>query len=184
MDINTINKNKIKISLTDEEVSSIFGGYDKIDYKNPDSKSRLDTFLNSIIISENFILDSKSLVVEIKQETSGCTITLTKVYDKSGGSRKRLKLKGRVAIFENSNDMLEGLLSLYKSGISVKRSDLYLLDNKYRLIIYSAVTDELLSEYFINITNRKSTIGYTEEYGTPLCLGNAVNKLGKTFSQN
>ena len=181
MYINTVNSNKLKISLTDEEVSSIFGGYDKIDYKNPASKSVLDSFLNNIIISENFILDSKSLIVEIKQELSGCSIILTKVYNKRN-QRRRLKIKGRVAIFDTSDDMLSSLLALYKSNITVRRCDLYLLNDKYYLIVYTAADDGFLLEYLENITNQKSVIAYTEEHGTPLYLGNAVKSLGKIFS--
>lgn len=181
MNIDTLNANKMVICLTDEEVSSIFGGYDKIDYSNPNSKMRLHSFLNSIILSENFSLDSKSLLVEIRQEVYGCSITLTKSNDQKR-KRHRLKIKGRLAIFNNADEMMEGIVALYKSSIGLRKSTLYLIDNQYRLVIYAAIADEQISEYLQNITKDKTAVSYTEEHGTPLCLGNAVNTLGKIFS--
>ena len=181
MNIDTLNANKMVISLTDEEVSSIFGGYDKIDYSSPHSKIRFNSFLNSIILSENFSLDSKSLMVEIRQEVYGCSITLTKIYDKIR-KRHRLKIRGRLAIFNDSNEMIEGIISLYKSNIRIKKSSLYLLGNQYRLLIYTATADELISEYLQNITKDKTAVSYTEEHGTSICLGNAVSMLGKIFA--
>lgn len=182
MNINTINKNKIKISLTDEEVSSIFGGYDKLDYKDPDSKFKLDMLLNNIIRDKDFSLDSERLLIEVIQELSGCSIVLTKIYEKNAKRYKKLVLKGRIAHFDTVEDMIEGIIALYNSNLNIKKSDLYLLDKKYRLIIYTATPSEHLGEYCKNITNKQIYLNYTEEYGTPLCIGDAVNILGKTFS--
>ena len=182
MNIDTLSDNKIQISLTDEEVSSIFGGYDKINYNNPQAKLRLNSFLNSVIVSANFSLDSKSLIVEIRQEITGCSITLTKIYGKFHRKRRRLKLKGRIVLFDTADEMIDSITALCKSNILVKKSTLYLLNNQYRLLLYTAATDELLLEYLQNISNNKTVISYTEEHGTPLCPENAVKTLGKIFS--
>ncbi|MBP3705710.1 MAG: adaptor protein MecA [Clostridia bacterium] len=182
MDINAINKNKIKISLTDEEISSLFGGYDNLDYNNPYSKHMLDMLLNTAIKNKSFSLDSERLLIEVKQEFSGCSIILTKIYATAPKRYKRMSISYNVASFKTSEDMIKCILALYNSNLNIKKSDLYLIDSEYNLILYSFVPNTFLEEYCKNISSNKTPLGYIEEYGTPLCLGDAVNRLGKIFN--
>lgn len=182
MDINAINKNKIKISLTDEELSSLFGGYDNLNYNNPHSKHTLDMLLNAAIKNKNFPLDSERLLIEVKQEFSGCSIILTKIYSTTPKKYKRTSISYNVASFKTSEDMIKCIIALYNSNLNIKKSDLYLTDSGYSLILYSYVPNAFLREYCKNISNNREVSSYIEEYGNPLCLGDAVYRLGKIFN--
>ena len=181
MNVSTVDKNIIIIRLTDEEISSMFGGYHKISYHYRDSKEKLNSLINNIIKNSEFPLDCDSLMIEVKRENVGCSIILTKLYHKAPKSYKKLILKTRISEFHCSEDMIKGIIDLYNSQLKIKKSDLYLLDKKYYLIIYSTATDASLKEYCKSFTANTNDLSYIEEYGTALCLGDAVHIVGKYF---
>ena len=181
MNVSTVDKNVIIIRLTDEEISSMFGGYHKISYQSRDSKEKLNSLINNIIKSSEFPLDCDSLMIEVKRESMGCSIILTKLYHKAPNRYKKLILKTRISEFDCTENMIKGISDLYNSHLKIKKSDLYLVDKKYYLIIYSAVTDASLKEYCQSFTANANDLSYIEEYGTALCLGDAVHIIGKYF---
>lgn len=85
MNTYNINKDKVKICLSDDEVKSLFGGYDMIDYDCPRSRAILDSLLLNALPENMLPFDCKKVLIEVMEEKNGCSIQITRIYN--GGKR-------------------------------------------------------------------------------------------------
>lgn len=187
MNIDTVGENKIKISLTDDEINSLFGGYDMIDYEHPRSKMVLNTLLSSALPEEKIPLDCKKVLIEVHPICGGCAIFFTSLYEKDTAVKCR-KPKGYFLVFKNSENMIKLINELgqkYKSDI--KNSRLIITDGCF--VLYIKVQGKLLGDLghikeYCKVYKEKSPYGsYITEHGETVCK-NAVFKMFNAFFKN
>lgn len=182
MNIDTINKNKIKISLSDEEIDTLFGGYEMIDYDDPHSKAILNMLLGRALPEDMLPLDCKRVIIEVRPKPDGCTIYFTRVYPKSTA-----KSAEYVFIFSKSDDMLSGITELQRLyGENIDKSCLYTYCEKYFCIalLRGEPGKQImhLKEYCSDISRETTVAAMVREYGQMICAENAVKRISAAFS--
>ncbi len=181
MHIETINKDKIKISLTDDEIKELFGSYDLIDYSKPHSKMAINMLFRIAVPEDMLPLDCTRVLIEVKPESRGCAIYFTRMY--SGKRfRKVIDIRDYLLLFENSNDLTDCISNISPVGIIGSR--LYTNDGTYQLIVsaersFCAILPHL-SEY-CRISTDKIQISEVQEYHKLICQKDAVPRLIRAF---
>ncbi len=181
MHIVTISKDKIRISLTDQEIIELFGSYDMIDYSNPHSKMAINMLFHIAVPDDMLPLDCKRVLIEVKPENTGCSIYFTRIY--SGKRfRKVVDIREYLLEFENSNDLIDCICNI--SPTSVITSRLYTNKGTYQLIISAQKSFGLtllqVSEY-CRVSTDKIKISEVEEHHILVCQNDAVPKILKAF---
>lgn len=174
MDVITLNSSKLRISLTYEEISLLFGSYENIDYNNSESKATLNILYKKATELTNFPLDTDRLLIEVKPNNNGCEIYFTKVSEEI---KKTVPPKKAILVFKNTDDLIE--FSLLANEV---KSDLYTLQNKYFIIVYDYGAVSIISpEYCTKIIKNEITAEYIKEHGTVICKTNAIEILKSKF---
>lgn len=177
MNVETIDKDKLKISLTLDEIISLFGSYENINYQNQYSKATLHILYQKAVANTDFPLDCQKLLIEVKPIYSGCEIYFTKLFEKENLTIKRNKTYA--LYFKNSEDLIS-FIKTCKTYIS----DLLQYQNNYILKIYCDNFDELLArEYCHQITTDLIAISHITEHATLLCKFNAIKQLKSAFKE-
>ncbi|MEE0808540.1 MAG: adaptor protein MecA [Acutalibacteraceae bacterium] len=179
MKVETLSKTQIKISLSRDEIQTFFGGYNLIDQKNPNSKKMLNLLLKEAIPDEDFPLDCKRVLIEVKPISYGCEILFTKLYNPNLKKIKRIgTLRQFALIFKSSNDLLDFARSAQKGEII--GGSLYIYEGQYALIINTPLEFERrlahIGEY-CKIEGSKTQISKIAEYGTAICKHDALYRL-------
>ncbi len=176
MNIDTLSKNKIKISLTDEEIYTLFGGYDMIDYSKPRSKTVIDMLISRALPEEMLPLDCNKVLIEVRPIYGGCAIYFTRIYDKK--KQKSNKAGRYILFFETSEKMITAL-----PFISASKSRLYHINNGLALLIEAKEDfDKIrIGEYADCIIKDKIMIEKITEHSKIICKSGAVSKLKKAF---
>lgn len=182
MNIDTVNKNKIKISLSDEEIDTLFGGYEMIDYDDPHSKAILNMLLGRALPEDMLPLDCKRVIIEVCPKSDGCNIYFTRIYPKS-----HAKSAEYIFIFKKSEDMLLGISELHRLyGKNIEKSCLYTCQGKYFCIILLKGDPGKqiihLNEYCSDISREKALAAKIREHGKMICAQNAVQRIFDAFS--
>ena len=76
MRVKTIDENRIVIYLNNQEICDIFGGYEFIDYDAADCRTKIHGLLAAAIPSAIMPFDCDRVLIEVKPEISGCSISL------------------------------------------------------------------------------------------------------------
>lgn len=134
---------------------------------------------------------SKMLIEVFPSPGFGCVIYFTCVEEREPDKKSRLRLKRRrgspyIYEFENSTDLLDALRALAKAGIHMDTeadSVLYLIDGRYRLVIYPAGEYKssmlfILEEYGRKVSGSAASEAYLSEHGKVLAEGDVVEKIG------
>lgn len=182
MKINRANDQRIELYLSDEEIESLFGSYELIDYNIPECRIKIHSLLISAATDELFPLDCKRLLIEVKPKDYGCTISLTKVYDTAKKYRQIKRNKTIVCIFENSDNMLASITAL--TALNAQNSELYTNKNQYAIIAetkYINYDDTVLLREYCKIKKREIDAVRIREYWRPVCTENAIENLAKAF---
>ena len=187
MKVDKLDNNRLKISLSKEETIFLFGGYEKINYDNPDSKLALNMIIKNALPVYSFELNCKRLLIEVKQEGADCNIYLTRLYKKEPRRFKRIKSSNILVIeFPDSESLINGICRLSQNNdIKKSQTDLYIMDNKYKLIIKSETNlNECIShirEFSLDVLKNKTAVSSVEEYGNIICKDSAVEKISSAF---
>ena len=184
MNTYNINKDKVKITLTDDEVNDLFGGYDLIDYNCPRSRAVLDSLLLGALPESMLPLDCKQVLIEVTEEKSGCSIQVTRLYEKA---KKLHKISGKykyILLFESSEDMIK-FITQNELGDKFPKSELIKSGEKYALCFHferPVGHYNRLSEYGKLIDAQSPEGAAIKEYGTMICK-NAAEKLSAAFKK-
>lgn len=187
MTIDTIDENRIKIDLTDDEIYLLFGGYEKIDYSNEQSKRTLNLLFKKAVPSDEFPLDCRKLLIEVKPITGGCSIYVTKIYKDKPRRYKRVNIKRNYILsFIGSENMITGVCELNRNAFSKNvKSELYKFCDNYCVIINTDTNiDDVLThikEYCSDIYKSDIIASKVAEYGIAICREKAIQKIGETF---
>ena len=79
MRINNISDSVIELYLSNDEIENIFGGYEFIDYDVPESRIKIHSLLLSAEPKTLSRIDCDKILIEVRPQNSGCTLTLTKI---------------------------------------------------------------------------------------------------------
>lgn len=186
MTVDTISKNKIRIDLTNEEIEIFFGGYEHINYSDPDSKLAINLILKEALPNEMFPLDCKRVILEVSPTHSGCSILFTKIYT---DRKKRYRVTGHsksyLLAFTDSESLITGCKELSETITKPIKSELYFEKTDYYLLIHSTmnITGQLphISEYGAFICAQPEIIAKVREYTALICKDNAIEKISKAF---
>ncbi len=172
MRVDCIGKNKIKISLNEEEVLRLFGGYDMIDYSSQHSKATLNSILASALPKDMLPIDCSQVLIEIRAENKGCAIYFTKIYKKyKKTDSAKHKQKTLALTFSNTEDLIRFVCQRLPEKISSSR--VFSLSQIYILIITfpeSLNTEPLyLKEFCQEIIENEYVISHICEHGKLIC---------------
>lgn len=182
MTVYKIGRNKIKIALTDREVLSFFGAYEKITSMTGNTRLTVGLLLKESLAEYENELDGELLVEVRAKENFGCVITVSPAE----ALRRQNAKAQKMFEFSNSDTMISGVTRLYKSRRSHMESSLYKMPRTYRLIIsVKADSDYIfMNEFCLRQSDSPAEVAYTEEYGTLIVKNDAVAKIGKAFSKS
>lgn len=185
MTVDTISKNKIKIELTNEEIEIFFGGYEYINYSNPDSKLAINLLLKEALPQELLPLDCNRVMIEVNPTKTGCSILFTKVYT---NPRKRYKVSGciknYILYFEDSEGMILTCKEFAQNIPQVIKSELYADKNGYYLALHgSNISRQLLhiGEFCNSISEKNEILAMVKENTKLICKDCAIEKIAKAF---
>lgn len=168
--------NKIKISLTNIEVLSCFGSYERLFTMSKPIKEAIKALLFDIALKED-IINFKKVKIDVKaKKNMGCVI-IVNLY------KKELK-KYYIFDFLNSENLTKAVLLLYKNRATKNiNSTLYKMPNFFRLIIYSEFKPNftLLNEFCFRKSENLFEKAYSEEYGKVLIENFAIRTYAQFF---
>lgn len=186
MTVDTISKNKIRIELTNEEIDVFFGGYEHINYSDPDSKLAINLILKEALPKEMLPLDCKRVILEVCPTQTGCSILFTKIYS---DRKKRYRVTGcsksYIMSFADSEAMITACKELSQKIPKSIKSELYFDKGGYYLLLHTTIniTKQLphVGEYGTIIGTQTDTIAKIREYANLICKNNAIEKIAKAF---
>ena len=178
-----INDDKVKICLTDDEVKSLFGSFDMIDYDSPRSRAILDSLICSALPEKVSQRVCEKVLIEVLPERGGCSIQVTRIYA-GKNQRKQRRRSEYILLFECSEDMIKYIRSMTASAaIEAEKSRLYRAGGRYALFIAAegpAGADPAAREFARIISEKDPLAAMITERGEYLYSG-AVEKLYKAF---
>lgn len=179
MTVYRLSGDKIRIALSDSEVLSFFGTYEKFASLSGGTRLAVSLLLKESLEKYGDILGD-NLLVEVKaRKSAGCVITVSPAVGRAHG-KDRVML-----IFPDSESMISGIKRLYSRRLPRGKNSLYRLKNSYRLVITGHSRDFYFMTEFCTVKNASEPeIAYTEEYGGLLCEDTAVETVGRAFSKD
>lgn len=179
MTVYRISADEIGISLSDGETAAFFGSYEKIVAMKGEARLALGLLLSEELKKYGFV-SRRRLSVELRAVKGlGCGITVKTVHAPKPKPQKNFIIR-----FSDTEAMLSGITAVYSAVRKSPRSSLYKTENGYALILHDLAEIPVAANGFGSIRPVSETeIAHTEEYGKPICVGNAIGKIGKAFSE-
>ena len=178
MTVYKIGRKKLKITLTDSEVISFFGTYERLTSVSGEARLTVGLLLKKSLSEYDTGLDG-NLLVEIRaRENAGCVITVSP----ADSARRTAKRPPVLFEFSDSHAMINGTVRLYKKRAFIK-SSLYKMPRTYRLIVTPSTECDFffMNEFCSRQSDSEIEAEYTAEYGKLICEKNAVEKIGRAF---
>lgn len=161
MTVYRLSENRLKIALTNTEIALGFGSLRELVSMSESVKLRLKLLISNI--AKSFSSPSEKIKARLTiNADKSCFIELyfVKLY---------------LYHFNTSEGLIKSVIKIFPFYKNTK-SDLFLMDNGYRLLSASKLND--LSKYE---SQNSIHIAYTKEHGKPLILNNAIYRFGKAF---
>lgn len=179
MTVLKIGLKKLKITLTDGEVLSFFGAYERLYAASGEARLALSLILRESLSEYETELDG-DLLVEIRaRENAGCVITVSP----ADSSKRKSVSAVRTFEFADSAAMIDGAVRLYKVRPRIE-SSLYNMTGRYRLLVNprSDLDFYFMNEFCVRQSDSQTVAEYTKEHGKLIAEKNAVEKIGRAFS--
>jgi len=199
MELRLLNQNKLKITLTSEDMAILDITYEEIDEYPDDIGTRrvLGEILAQAKTRTGFDAGKDKLYVHIQPDKSGgCSMILTKeeefhtyykkeslVYEKRYGTKiyTGIKKKRVLYMFDTSEILLEVCNQLNRLGYGGK-SDIFADENKYYLYLEEnrGLSLDFISEYGVMINNQ-FFLFYLDEHTKKILSPDAVKIFSEVF---
>ena len=195
MDLKLISENKLKITLTNEDMAELNITYEEMNYYTDTSTKRVVWGILDIAKRRTgFDAASDKISIEVhEKKNDGCLIFVTKNSDQKteqypsyAKSYKRLytgiKKKRLLYMFESSDDLHEACRQLILLGYG-GRSDIFADDEKFYLYIEDNREQclDIVSEYGFLINNPFFGF-YLDEYAKKIVVADAVQTFAEIFN--
>lgn len=161
MTVYRLTENRLKIALTYTEITLGFGGLRELVSMNEKVKLRLKLLISNV--ANSFYIQGEKIKARLSiTADKGCFIELCFANP-------------YLYYFHSSEQLIKSVINIFPMCKNIK-SDLFLMDNGYRILSSAKLNGfcECESQNGIHIA-------YTKEYGKPLILNNAIYRFGKAF---
>lgn len=190
MTIEKIDNECIIIVLSYDDIQIFSLDFDKMTKSSNYSKKIIKKLLTIASSHTGVDIRNKNLYIEVCTSKDSCIFVVT-LSEKRETASKTYRIKKTVQTrlynFETIDDMLSCLETLYKSGFVFYKSDVYVLDKKYSIVI--STTKEIplgamviLSEYGKGKGNNIKEINRLKEFGKAIARDSAILTIGGTFA--
>lgn len=173
----------LKILLTGDDLTELSLSFETLDYRDSHTKEVLQRLIREAAKTVGF-LPSEHMLIEALPVDDGCLLLVT---PSKPGRRLRLKRAGGPYVYQvESADRLlqlgQGLAHLSQTAAFWGSSSLYAFAPGYRLIVYPAKTlstplTHVLGSLCERIGEGDAAAAFAAEHGTPVAIGNALEKL-------
>lgn len=189
MEISLISEDKLKISLTQLDFEKLGISYSAMNYSDEATRHALLTLLEKAKREVGFSPRGAKLFIEVYQnDEGGCEMYFTSIRKPARSSDSKAVISPTVFEFEKVNDLIAGASkTLERYGHRIYKSSLYLLGEKYRLLVYHLDYSDKLSVYFLSefgakLGSDEILAAYTAEHGREIISDTALNVLSELFS--
>jgi len=198
MELKLLNENRLKITLTNEDMASMDITFEEMDYdEDINTKRVVWEILDKAKRQTGFdVAGPDTLYINVRPDKNGgCLIYVTKdaqtqksnfypyTYEKKYKSKlyTGIKKKRFLYVFENSEILFDVCSQLNALGYNGK-SDIFADDNKYYLYIEDSRESvlDIISEYGVLINNPLFGF-YLEEHTKKIISSDAVKKFAEIF---
>lgn len=189
MEISLVSEEKLKVSLTQRDFEKLGISYGTMNYADEATRRALLTLLEKAKREVGFSPKGAKLFIEVYQnDEGGCEMYFTCIRKPAKSSDSKTVISPTVFEFEKVNDLIAGALkTLERYGHRIYKSSLYLLGEKYRLLVYHLDYSDNLSVYFLSefgtkLGNDEILAAYTVEHGREIIADTALDVLSGLFS--
>jgi len=179
---------RIAVELSDEDMDELEITYEDLDYSNIETRRVLWTILDEArqALGKEINLSEKMLIEAVPSGKGGCTIYFTVLQKPSEKNIQKLLVKKEVAPviceFSDVNALID-LSIILIDKISGAKSELYIKDNTYRLLLfpetaYKKRIEAVASEFCDVKESNHDTVSLTREHWKKLSGPYAVNEIG------
>lgn len=181
-------ENRLKITLGKQDLSRFDLTYDTIDYDDQKTKNMLNDLILGAEKMVGFSLNKRRLEIDVFPAPDGGCIIYFTLTEPSETKRLRLKnnrAKPKVFEFSSSENMLCALAKLARSNINFKKSELYEINGKYRLVVWERGNSagSILREYGEEINSPCLAAAFVSEHGKLLSSPDAVGTVSAAFDE-
>lgn len=157
---------KLKITLTNTEVLTIFGGYEELLTLNKNTKYAVYALIREILDEEQYNTNKATIKIKSKKPL-GCEITLNSEENEY------------LLFFSNCRELEKAIKALNKN----LKSALYKTESSYCLLIKSLSEKPLIKaqSFCYGSSNSKLIAAHIREYAKPLIKDNAIDIWHKAF---
>ena len=175
MQIDSVSRRQLKITLSATEIYDYFGTYKDIRYDNENSRAALGAILKKGIEETGYALSSGKLSIKVlPTDTGGCSIYFTLCV----GKKLKKARKDYIYEFKSCEDMLSACEQI-KLHLKGTRLSIYRQADAYR-IITSDMCRTLMrigTEYAFSVIHGKHEAEKTKEHWQKLCNNTPVEKI-------
>lgn len=189
MEIRLISDDKLKISLTRQDMDELGLKYKSMDYADGATKHALLSLLERAKEEAGFSPKGAKLFIEAYQnDEGGCALYFTSIRKPSRLSDSQAAVQPVVFEFDSLGDLIDGACKAFERySHRIYKSSLYLIKGKYRLLVYSLDYSDRLSVYFLSEYGKKLSedeisAAYTVEHGKEIIADTALDTLAKYFA--
>ncbi len=187
MKISQLSKDKVLISLCDDDMKNFELKFDEMGMCDPHSKKIIYRLLTLACSSNNIETDNKTIVCEALKSDNGCVLFVS-VKEKNY-RRKKYRIK-RISEypcykFRDVETMLTAFEKLYNLDTLYYNNSAYFYGDSYYLVfdypIVAKKAEQVLSEFAVKTKGSKTFIARLSESGKTISNGNAIVHIGSAL---
>jgi len=188
LDFELINEDKLKIRLSRQDMLEAGLVYENMNYSDNHTKRTLLSLLEKAKKQAGFAPRGAKLFIETYEtEDKGCDLYFTIIRRPSKLKDSQTVISPVLFEFESAGELIEGACKVFERySHRIYKSSLYLLNGKYRLLVYNLDYNDKLSVYFLSefalkLGEDEVLAAYTMEHGREIILDSAIDTLSKYF---
>lgn len=187
MKISQLSRNKILISLCNDDMKSFELNFDEMGLSDPHSKKILSRLLSLACNSNSIQTDNKVILCEALKSDDGCIILVSLSEKKQKRKKYRIKRITEYPCykFKNVDDMLDAIKKLYNTDTLFYNNSAYFYKDNYYLVfdypIVALKAKVILSQFAQKIRGSKTFIARLHESSKVLSSGNAIIHIGTSL---
>lgn len=185
MKIDLIDYKTVRVALSGGDMRRLSIDYDSMDYSDAATKRAVKTILHTVNSVLSLDLSSSKLFIEAfpnEESENGCVLYISMLEKFKGCARRELStpVVFKLDSVNALSDLSERIFKQYSH--LVLKSSLYLMDDKYMLMIYTypkldKKLSALASEYAVVYGRGRITGSFVREHSSELICKDAIEKI-------